>query len=152
MMAHAYRGIGLCRSLSLPHLKRSLPLPHLRGSLPPPPLRSFLSLSLFSRELPLPALGVLRRHLHLLKQVHLHRLHHLGGGALAVEGPPGELQRGGFLMDNNGMSPSSEDMAWALLQINLRVAWVLYQKCIHFNGKSLDDAIASVPAGVDSSD
>ncbi|MQL98896.1 hypothetical protein Taro_031613, partial [Colocasia esculenta] len=45
-------------------------------------------------------------------------------------------------MDNNGMSPSSEDMAWALLQITFR----------HFNGKSLDDAIASVPADVDSSD
>ncbi|MQM03755.1 hypothetical protein Taro_036544 [Colocasia esculenta] len=44
----------------------------------------------------------------------------------------------------------AEDMAWALLQITLRVAWALYQKCIHFNGKSLDDAIASVPAGVDS--
>ncbi|MQL72262.1 hypothetical protein Taro_004582 [Colocasia esculenta] len=65
-------------------------------------------------------------------KVHLHRLHHLGGGALAVEGPLGELQRGGSLMDNNRMSPSSKDM--------------------HFNGKSLDDAIASVPASVDSSD
>ncbi|MQM16191.1 hypothetical protein Taro_049147 [Colocasia esculenta] len=79
-------------------------------------------------------------------------LHHLRGGALAVEGRLGELQRGGYLMDNNGMSPSSEDMAWALLQITLRVAWALYQKYIHFNGKSLDDAIASVPVGVDSSD
>ncbi|MQM19273.1 hypothetical protein Taro_052274 [Colocasia esculenta] len=118
-------------------------------------------------------------------QVHLHRLLHLGGGALAVKGPLGELQRGGSLIENNGMSPSSEDMAWALLQITLRVTWALYQKCIltyqwertektdremlahmsamhrswrskpkkrHFNGKSLDDAIASVPAGVDSSD
>ncbi|MQM23667.1 hypothetical protein Taro_056734, partial [Colocasia esculenta] len=26
-----------------------------------------------------------------------------------------ELQRGGSLMENNEMSPSSEDMAWALL-------------------------------------
>ncbi|MQL79668.1 hypothetical protein Taro_012130 [Colocasia esculenta] len=79
-------------------------------------------------------------------------LHHLGGGALAVEGRLRELQRGGYLIDNNGMSSSSEDMAWALLQITLRVAWALYQKCIHFNGMSLDDAIASVPIGVDSSD
>ncbi|MQL76794.1 hypothetical protein Taro_009208, partial [Colocasia esculenta] len=79
-------------------------------------------------------------------------LHHLRGGALAVEGRLAKLQRGGYLMDNNGMSPSSEDMAWALLQITLRVAWALYQKCIHFNGKFLDDAIASIPAGIDSSD
>ncbi|MQL96644.1 hypothetical protein Taro_029318, partial [Colocasia esculenta] len=68
---------------------------------------------------------------------------------LAVEGRPRELQRGGYLMDNNGMSPLSKDMAWALLQITLRVTWALYQKCIHFNGKSLDDVIASVPVGVD---
>ncbi|MQM16804.1 hypothetical protein Taro_049765 [Colocasia esculenta] len=118
-----------------------------------------------------------RQRRHRTLSVHLH---HLGGGALAVEGRLGELQRGGYLMDNNGMSPSSEDMAWALLQITLRVAWAFYQKCIltyqwerrektdremfahmsamhrswrskqkkrHFNGKSLDDAIASVPAG-----
>ncbi|MQL73055.1 hypothetical protein Taro_005390 [Colocasia esculenta] len=109
----------------------------------------------------------------------------LGEGALAIEGPLGELQRGGSLMENNGMSPSSEDMAWDLLQITLQVSWALYQKCIltyqwertektdremlahmsamhhswrskkkkrHFNGKSLDDAIASLPTGVNSSD
>ncbi|MQM17702.1 hypothetical protein Taro_050678 [Colocasia esculenta] len=45
-------------------------------------------------------------------------------------------------MDNNGMSPSSEDMAWGPLQIYLQV---------HFNGKSLDDVIASIPVGVNSS-
>ncbi|MQL89174.1 hypothetical protein Taro_021747, partial [Colocasia esculenta] len=63
-------------------------------------------------------------------QVHLHRLHHLEEGALVVEGRLGELQRGGYLMDNNGMSPSSEDTAWALLHTTLRVTWALYQKCI----------------------
>ncbi|MQL70105.1 hypothetical protein Taro_002397 [Colocasia esculenta] len=31
-------------------------------------------------------------------------------------------------------------------------SWRIKQKKSHFNGKSLDDAIASVPAGVDSSD
>ncbi|MQL82427.1 hypothetical protein Taro_014903 [Colocasia esculenta] len=78
-------------------------------------------------------------------------------------------------MDNNGISPSSEDMAWTLLQITLRLtyqwertdkadremlahmramhrSWRSKKKKRHFNGKSLDDAIASVPAGVDSSD
>ncbi|MQM04411.1 hypothetical protein Taro_037209 [Colocasia esculenta] len=55
--------------------------------------------------------------------VHLHRLHHLGGGALAIEGRLGELQRGDCLMDNNGMSPSSEDMAWALVHITLRLTY-----------------------------
>ncbi|MQL71852.1 hypothetical protein Taro_004162 [Colocasia esculenta] len=70
VMAHAYGGIGLCRTLSLPPLRRSVPLPHLRGSLPLPPRKHFLSFPLFS----------------------------------------------------------------------------------HFNGKSLDDVIASIPTGIDSSD
>ncbi|MQL67882.1 hypothetical protein Taro_000177 [Colocasia esculenta] len=172
------------------HQTLSVPLPPTSEVIPPPPTSQGLPPAPTSLELPLPLT---------LQQiapsssprgssaastssvVHLHRLHHLGGGALAVEGPLGELQKGGSLMDNNGMSPSSEDMAWALLLITLRVAWALYQKCIweriektdremlahmssihrsrrskqqkrHFNGKYFYDANASVPAGVDSSD
>ncbi|MQM22439.1 hypothetical protein Taro_055491, partial [Colocasia esculenta] len=112
-------------------------------------------------------------------------LHDLGGGVMAVEGRLEELRRGEALLDNNGMSPLSEAMASALLQITLLVAWALYQRYIltyqwdrtdqtdremlahmssmhrswrskqkkkHFNGKPLDDAIASIPAGVDPSD
>ncbi|MQM18433.1 hypothetical protein Taro_051425 [Colocasia esculenta] len=48
VMAHAYGGIRLCQSLSLPPLSRFLPLPHLRCSLPLPPLKSFLSLPLLA--------------------------------------------------------------------------------------------------------
>ncbi|MQL69231.1 hypothetical protein Taro_001487 [Colocasia esculenta] len=40
-------------------------------------------------------------------------------------------------MNNNRMSPSSEDMSWALLQITLRVTWALYQKCIVRFGKKI---------------
>ncbi|MQM22438.1 hypothetical protein Taro_055490 [Colocasia esculenta] len=44
VIAHAYGGIGLCRSLSLPPLRRSVPLPHLKGSLPLPPRRSICTI------------------------------------------------------------------------------------------------------------
>ncbi|MQM08765.1 hypothetical protein Taro_041623 [Colocasia esculenta] len=75
-------------------------------------------------------------------QVHLHCLHHLGGGALAVKGRLGELQRGGCLMDNNGIPPSSEDM------LLVATKELIFRDLQHFNGKSLDDAIASVAADV----
>ncbi|MQM13522.1 hypothetical protein Taro_046447 [Colocasia esculenta] len=66
-------------------------------------------------------------------------------------------------MDNNGMSPSSEDMLtyqweqiekidWEMLahMSAMHRSWRCKQKKRHFKDKSLDDAIASVPVGVDS--
>ncbi|MQM10978.1 hypothetical protein Taro_043878, partial [Colocasia esculenta] len=86
------------------HRTLSVPLPPISQSIPPPPT----------------------------SQVYLHHLHHLGRGALDVEGRLGELRRGSCLMDNNGMSPSFEDMAWALLQIFLRVAWSnMHERNLH---------------------
>ncbi|MQM17018.1 hypothetical protein Taro_049983 [Colocasia esculenta] len=104
-MAHAYGGIRLYRSLSLPHLIRSLPLPHLRCSLPLPPLRSFLSLPRPSTpSTPSWGRGIGRR-----------------------EPTRGVTER-----------RLSDGQQWNV--------------SLHFNGTSLDDVIASVLAGVGSSD
>ncbi|MQM23230.1 hypothetical protein Taro_056294, partial [Colocasia esculenta] len=91
VMAHAYGGIGLCRSLFLPPLSRSLPLPH---------LRSICTICTILGEGHWPTRGVTERRL-----------------------PDGQ-------------------------QWNVS----LVRGYDHFNGKSLDDVIASVPAGIDSSD
>ncbi|MQL99233.1 hypothetical protein Taro_031948 [Colocasia esculenta] len=123
------------------HRTLSIPLPPTSQVIPPPPTSQGLPPTPTSQELPLPLT---------LQQIAPSSSPQgssvastssvAGPSALSApswgrgtgrRGPQlGELQSGGSLMDNNGMSPSSEDMAWALLQITLRVSWALYQKCI----------------------
>ncbi|MQL96976.1 hypothetical protein Taro_029659 [Colocasia esculenta] len=161
----------------------SVPLPPTSQAVPPPPTSQGLPPATTSQQLPLPLTlqqtaptsNPQGSSAASASSVHLHDL---GGGVMAVEGRLGELRRGDALMDNNGMSPLSEAMASALLQITLLVAWVLYQRYIltyqwerthqtdkemlaHMSAmhrswrskqKKKNDAIASVPAGVDPAD
>ncbi|MQL87745.1 hypothetical protein Taro_020292 [Colocasia esculenta] len=175
-------------SVPLPPTSQAIPPRPTSQGLPPAPTSQQLPLPLTLQQIPPTSSPQGSSAASASSVVHLHHLHDLGGGALAVEGRLGELRRGDALMDNNGMSPLSEAMASALLQITLRVVWALYQsdfvlhftykwerteqtdremlahmsamhrswrskqKKRHFNGKPLDDAIVSVPAGVDPSD
>ncbi|MQM05392.1 hypothetical protein Taro_038205 [Colocasia esculenta] len=162
-MAHAYGGIGLCRSLSLPPLSRSLPLPH---------LKSFLSLPLFSPSVPsAPSWGRGTGRQGPTRGVTEKRL------------PDGQ-QWNVSLVRGNGVGPTVDHFTSHMGVVSkmyckiwqkdfaklpwertekidremlahmsaMHRSWHSKKKKRHFNGKCLDDTISSVPAGVDSSD
>ncbi|MQL81891.1 hypothetical protein Taro_014359 [Colocasia esculenta] len=154
VIAHAHGGFGLYRSLSLPPLRRSLPLPHLRGSLPLPPLSIFLCLSLFSPSAPSaqswgrgtgrrgPTRGVTERRCPDGQQWNVSLVRGYGVGPTTDH-----------FTSRMGVVSKVYCKIWQKDFAKLPVATqeLIFRYLQYFNGKSLDDAIASVPVGVDPS-
>ncbi|MQL78843.1 hypothetical protein Taro_011275 [Colocasia esculenta] len=122
-MAHAYEGIGLCRSLSLPPFSRSLPS-HISSA----PSRSHLSRASSPS--------------HFSANSSLFQPSGLFDGICI------------FYSSHMGVVSKLYCKIWKKDFTKLHVATkeLIFRDLQHFNGKSLDDAIASVPVGVDSSD
>ncbi|MQM03084.1 hypothetical protein Taro_035858 [Colocasia esculenta] len=151
-MAHAYGGIGLCRSLSLPPLSQSLSLPPLRLSLPLPHLSSSMA-STSSVEGPSapstlswgrgtgrrgPTRGVIERRLPDGQQWNVSVVRGYGMGPTADH-----------FTSRMGVVSKMYCKIWQKDFAKLPVAT---KELIFRDLQSLDDVIASVPPGVDFSD
>ncbi|MQL74413.1 hypothetical protein Taro_006777 [Colocasia esculenta] len=188
-MAHAYGGIGLCQSLSLPPLRRSVPLPplrrsvplpHLRGSLPLPPRRRFLSLPLFNPFAPSwgrgtgrrgPTRGVTERRLPDGQQWNVSLIRGYGVGPTADHftsrmGVVSKMYCKIWQKDFVKLPVATKELIFRDLQLTYqweRIEKIDREMLAHMSTmhcswrskqkkRSLDDAIASVPASIDSSD